>query len=107
MYRIDPVADLRLAREFRTTPIGRHSPDLQRLLRFFRGEPVEGKYALLCTVPNREWRLVELSGEVGKPLTVHQGRVYTSLAEAEWDVFKLRWKRYTGQDLVLDEEGRR
>ena len=27
---------------------------------------------------------------------------FTSLAEAEWHVFKLRWKRHTGQDLLLD-----
>lgn len=101
MSAIDPVADLRLAREFHANPIGRHSPDLQRLLRFFRGEPVEGKYALLCTKPSREWRLVELSGEVGKPFTVHEDRVFTDLRQAEWEVFKLRWKRYTGQELAL------
>jgi branched-chain amino acid transport system permease protein len=101
MVRIDPIADLRLAREFKANPIGRHSPDLQRLLRFFRGEPVEGKYALLVTKPNREWILVELSGRVGKPFTIHRDRVFTDLATAEWEVFKLRWKRYTGQDLVL------
>jgi branched-chain amino acid transport system permease protein len=101
MFRIDPVADLRLAREFKANPIGKHSPDLQRLLRFFRGEPVEGKYALLVTKPNREWTLVELSGVVGKPFAIHGDRVFTDLREAEWEVFKLRWKRYTGRDLVL------
>ncbi len=95
---------LRLAREFRRDPYGRHSPDLQRLLRTFRGEPVAGKYALLCTRPNREWMLIELSGEKGKPFVRHPDMVFADLREAEWAVFKLRWKRHTGTDLVLDEE---
>ena len=30
------------------------------------------------------------------------GPVFGALAEAEWAVFKLRWKRHTGQDLLLD-----
>src|SRR5262245_58703607 len=98
MYKIDPT-DLRLAREFKQNPVGRHSPDLQRLLRTFRGEPVAGKYALLCTRPNREWMLIELSGQKGKPPKLHPDRMYSDLAQAEWDVFKLRWKRYTGSDL--------
>ena len=99
---IDPVRDLRLAREFMACPIGHHSPDLQRLLRQFRGEPVKGKYALLTVRSNREWMLIELSGEKGVPFTMHPDRRFTSLAEAERAVFRLRWKRYTGQDLELE-----
>ena len=102
MTAIDPVGDLRLAREFMATPIGHHSPDLQRLLRRFRGEPVKGKYALLTTKPNRAWMLIELSGEKGVPFTPHPEAVFTDLAEAERAVFRLRWKRHTGHDLVLD-----
>ena len=98
----DDAHELRLAREFMRTPIGHHSPDLQRLLRRFRGEPVKGKYALLCTRPNREWMLVELSGEKGKPFTMHRDKVFTDLLEAERAVFRLRWKRHMGRDLVLD-----
>jgi branched-chain amino acid transport system permease protein len=105
MIAIDPVRDLRLAREFMATPIGHHSPDLQRLLRQFRGEPVKGKYALLTVRPNREWMLIELSGEKGVPFTLHPDQRFTSLAEAERAVFRKRWKRYTGQDLMLDGAG--
>jgi branched-chain amino acid transport system permease protein len=95
---------LRLAREFRRDPYGRHSPDLQRLLRAFRGEPVAGKYALLSVKPNRAWMLIELSGEKGKPFVRHPDRIFTDLREAEWGVFKLRWKRHTGQDLTPEDE---
>ena len=103
MYKIDPN-DVRLAREFKANPIGHHSPDLQRLLRVFRGEPVEGKYALLCTKPNREWALVQLSGEKGRPLTLVREKVFSDLRKAEWEVFKLRWTKHTGRELALDEE---
>ena len=96
------VHELDLAREFMRTPIGHHSPDLQRLLRRFRGEAVKGKYALLCTRPNREWVLVELSGEKGVPFKVHRDKVFTDLLEAERAVFRLRWKRHMGRELVLD-----
>ena len=102
MASIDPIRDLRLAREFMATPIGHHSPDLQRLLRTFRGEPVKGKYALLITKPSREWMLIELSGDKGVPFKLHRDQVFTSLADAERAVFRLRWKRHTGQDMVLE-----
>ena len=29
------------------------------------------------------------------------GPVFTSMAEAEWHVFKLRWKQFSGEDLPL------
>lgn len=101
MYRIDPD-DLRLAREFKANPFGIHSPDLLRLLRLFRGEAVAGKHALLCTKPNREWMLVQLSGEKGEPIVLHKDKVFHDLAAAEWAVFKLRWKKHTGHELPID-----
>ena len=101
MYKIDS-GDLRLAKEFQANPVGHHSPDLQRLLRVMRSEPVAGKYALLCTKPNREWVLIQLSGKKGTPFTVHEDKRFKTLAEAEWEVFKLRWKKHSGCDLELD-----
>ena len=91
-----------LAREFRAAPIGHHSPNLQALLRLFRGQPVAGKHAILCTRPNREWMLVQLSGSKDEPLVLHPDIRFHSLEEAEWEIFKLRWKDFTGRELVLD-----
>lgn len=95
---------LALAREFRATPIGHHSPNLQALLRLFRGQPVAGKHAILCTRPNREWMLVQLSGSKEKPLTLHADVRFHSLEEAEWEIFKLRWKDLTGRELAIEHE---
>ena len=89
----------RLAEEFMANPIGHHSPDLQHLLFLLRGEPVEGKYALVCTKPYREWTLARLSGKAGKRTTLLKGHVYTLITDAERAVFRLRWKKQFGEEL--------
>ena len=94
----DPDA-LHLAREFRDDPFGHHSPELTRILNVMRAGPMDGKYCLVCTRPHAEWRLAVLSGRRGVAPRVEHNRVFHSLAEAEWAVFKLRWRDATGQDI--------
>jgi len=101
MYRADPKS-LHLAAEFRERPIGDHSPELERLLSLFRSGPVRGKYCLVCVEPYRRWVLAQLSGERNVPPLLHHNRVFASLAEAEWEIFKLRWHEHTG--VVLRDE---
>ena len=100
IYRVDPVRDLPFAAEFMRNPVGHHSPGLQRVLHVFRGEPLKDKYVLVTVKPHKEWQLARLSGERGKPLT-RLDTFYACLKEAERDVFRLRWKDVTGQELVL------
>lgn len=97
-YKIGPD-DLVFAEEFRRRPIGHHSPGLQRVLSLFRGAPLRDKHVVFCEEPHKEWVLAELSGVQGRPMRLHPDTRFRSLAEAEWEVFKLRWKRHTGQDL--------
>ena len=99
-YRIDPVKDLPYAREFMATPVGLHSPGLQRVLNVLRGEPLAGKYVLIEIASHKRWRLARLTGERGQPVTVLD-TVFTDLETAEREVFMLRWKDHVGQDLVL------
>ena len=87
--------DRSLIDEFRRQPVGHHSRDLQRLLNRFRGEPIEGKYVLLCTKPHKEWVLRQLTGP-GKPINIFNGTRFKSLAEGEWEIFRRRWRRYAG-----------
>jgi hypothetical protein len=101
IYRIDPIKDLALAAEFRENPVGHHSANLQRILNLFRGEPLKGKYVLICTKPHREWQLGMLSGDRGGPVKVLGGQIYRDLRQAEWDVFKRRWHASTGEELML------
>ena len=89
-----PVVD-----EFQKTPIGHHSPALQRVLNAFRGEPVKDKYVLICTKPHQEWTLGQLTGERGQPVKMLTDTVFTSIEDAEREVFRRRWTKYTGSDL--------
>ena len=93
--------DVSLAEEFRRAPAGPHSPELQRLLNVFRGPPLAGRYVLVCSEPHREWRLARLTGEAQAAVEILEDAVFTDPDEAEWAVFKLRWKAHTGEDLAL------
>jgi hypothetical protein len=99
-YRIDPIKDLPFAREFMASPVGLHSPGLQRVLNVLRGEPLAGKYVLVEITPHHQWRLARLTGERGRPVPLLD-TVFTDLLSAERAIFALRWKEYVGQDLVL------
>lgn len=84
--------------EFRKTPIGHHSTDLQVILNKLRGQPMEDKYCLVCTKPNREWQLAQTTGVRGKAVRI-LSKKFTSLEDAEWYVFKKRWKLLRGETL--------
>ncbi len=85
--------------EFRQRPIGPHSPDLQRVLNTMRSGSNVGRYCLICTKPFAEWQLARMSGRRGSPATPIDGEIFTSREEAEWAVFRRRWKELTGEDL--------
>lgn len=84
--------------EFARKPVGQHSAFLQQRINIMRGEAVEGKYVLLCTKPHREWVLAQMNGRA-KPLTIHSNRVFHSLIEAEYEIFRLRWERHFGKPI--------
>jgi hypothetical protein len=91
--------DRQVVAEFDKSPIGHHSPGLQRVLNVFRGEATESKYVLICTKPHKEWVLGQLTGERGKPVKILKDQVFTNVADAEREIFRRRWKKYTGRDL--------
>ena len=97
-YRIT-AEDRQWVDEFRQNPLGPHSPNLQRVLNLMRGAPTAGKYCLICTKPFSEWRLARMSGQRGVPAAPIDHDVFTDLAEAEWAVFRRRWRELTGEDL--------
>ena len=88
----------RAIEEFRKRPIGHHSPELQVILNELRGQPMEDKHCLICTKANREWQLAKTSGVRGKPVKL-LSKKFTKLEDAEWYVFKQRWKQLRGETL--------
>jgi hypothetical protein len=98
-YKIDPKVDREWVDEFRKRPIGPHSPQLQRVLNTLRGGALAGRYVLICTKPYREWVLARHPGRRDKRFEILNEHRFSSREEAEWAVFRLRWKEHTGQDL--------
>ncbi len=88
------------AEEFRRQPIGNHSPGLQKVLNIMRNMyEVKGAYCLVATKPFREWVLARRTGVRDDPLEILDDQVFHNLDEAEWHVFKLRWKAHVDEDL--------
>jgi hypothetical protein len=81
--------------EFCQKPVGQHSAFLQQRLNVMRGEPVEGKYVLLCTKPHKEWVLAQMNGRT-KPLTIYRDIVFHDINRAEYEIFRRRWERHFG-----------
>lgn len=100
MYTISHNMMKHLAEEFMEKPIGHHSADLRRLLMVFRGEAAEGKFVLVCTKPYEEWTLAHWPDRKGKPVKMTNVR-FSSIEAAEREVFRRRWKKYTGHELNL------
>lgn len=98
IYKVG-MHDRHVVDEFQKTPIGQHSPGLQRVLNVFRGEPMKDKYVLICTKPHEEWALGQLTGERGKPVKVLKDEVFKSIEDAEREIFRRRWKKCTGSSL--------
>jgi hypothetical protein len=101
MYDIDPER-IDLAHEFKARPYGRHSGELQRVLNRMRGGDNAGRYVIVCTKRHREWTLARLGRRPGDALETVPGHLFHSHAEAEWVVFKLRWRELTGRDLPIE-----
>jgi hypothetical protein len=100
-YVIDSTR-LDLVREFKANPLGPHSAELQRIVTRLRSERAAGHYVLVERVAHREWVLAQLSGKRGVDLTLMENHVFTSIEDAEWTVFKLRWQAVTGQAIDMD-----
>ena len=79
-----------LIEEHRRRPQGQHSPQLDRLLNYFRRAAVIDKYAVLCVKPFAEYRLVALSGKRGVPPRLVDDRTYPNVDEAYHAVFVKR-----------------
>lgn len=100
-WPVDP-GRLDLVQEFRRRPRGPHGPELQKLVARLRWGPIAGRYVLLTLETGRRWMLARQRAERGEPLELLEDRVFTSLADAEWEVFRRRWEAATGRRLRED-----
>ena len=98
MTPIDP-ARKDLVEEFRRSPVGRHSGDLRRMLNAMRSDPNLPDYILVCTKPQREWRLATKVPARHTPVELLDHPPFHDPLDAEWGVFRLRWKALFNEEL--------
>ena len=97
VYQIEPVADSRYIAEFRASPIGAHSPGLQRLLNIMRldaGRPTE---ILICRRHFTEYVIGHMPADRSLSIEIENEPVFASREAAEWEVFQRRWRTHTGR----------
>ncbi len=99
MFAFDKTR-LDLAREFKATPYGEHSPDLQYLLMLMRRPSDKPFHMLLVDRTNARWTL-GIMDPSGRSPPQRTNTVFTDLKEAEWHVFKLRWAALAAEELPL------
>jgi hypothetical protein len=100
-YRIDPDRDRAHIDEFRRRPLGSHSPGLQRVLNAMRFDPSGRQVILVCRKPFAEWVLGMMPEKREEPLSIEGEPVFTSIEQAEWEVFRRRWRAITGESINL------
>lgn len=101
MYQIDPERT-DLAREFKASPVGPHSSELQKVLNVMRWQPNDGKYVLVATDAGDAWCLGRLPGRRGVKVEIDEDVRFDTIDAGLWHLFKLRWKYQTGHDLEVD-----
>jgi len=99
IFPVDPERK-DLAQEFRNHIRGPHSEELRFLLHRMRATPIRGKYILIVVQDFKKWRIGRIS-ERNQPIEIFDDRIFDDLNEAEWAVFKLRWRDLTGQELSI------
>ncbi len=101
MHSVDP-ARIDLAQEYRANPFGPHGPELQKLLKILRWDPIYDR--IIAVQPDRggPWRLARTTGPKGHPIEIYDGPGYATPVEAQWAIFRQRWEQHTGVPLRLD-----
>ena len=79
-----------LIEEHRASPLGQHSDSLERVLNYFRREPLGGKYALFELEPDRKYKIVTAAGADGALPEDVDGTVYTDKNAAVHAIFLRR-----------------
>lgn len=102
---LPPTVDssrLDLVDEFKRTPLGPHSSELQQLTWILRSQCPNGRYVLTTDHGNPPlYRVARLERGRGRPLEYVHGAEFGTVEEAEWATFALRWRDHTGQALPL------
>ena len=76
--------------EFKNKPLGQHSEALERLLTYFRRQPMVDKYAIKCVEPFKAYQVVAPAGIPGVAPRQGEDKDYASREDAYVGVFTRR-----------------
>lgn len=96
---VDP-ARMDLVAEFRRSPLGPHSEELVHLLWNLRAQTPNGRY-VLERVGRDRWRALHLIGGRRPRREQVPEPPYETREDAEWAIFRLRWRDHTGIALPI------
>jgi hypothetical protein len=74
---------------------------LNKVLRRMRAQEIGafgGKYVIICTKVEKEWRIGRLSGVAGVPPTFVDDRVFDNENDVHHAIFELRFEQYPERD---------
>ena len=94
--RIRALITDELIAEHERGPLGQHSDTLERVLAYFRQQPVEGKYLIVATKPWEEYRIAALTGRRGEPARLVDDEVFPTEEAAMHGVFLRRVRDLRG-----------
>ncbi len=89
---------LDLVDEFRRKPLGPYSEELRVLLWHLRAQHPAGRY-VLEQLGESHWRVLHLVGGTRPRVELVTGPLIESFEDAEWEIFRLRWRDHTGRVL--------
>jgi hypothetical protein len=101
VYKITADEDRRYIEEFRKVPIGAHSPGLQRVLNIMRLDRGGMQYVLVCRRRFAEYVIGRMPPDRSEPIELEEDQVFATREEAEWEIFRRRWREHTGEDINL------
>lgn len=101
MFKIDRSrADLAAA--YKANPLNPYpSTDLQRLLQRLRWGGVRQRAIIVCTVPEKEWRLGRMGERRGQAVSLGE-TAFHRYEDALWACFRARWREVSGEDCPID-----
>lgn len=99
--RISADADRKYVEEFRANPIAPHSPGLQRVLNLMRLWRGGDQYILIAREEFADYAIGRMPPDRADPIVIEDGRSFASREEAEWELFRRRWREHTGEEINL------
>lgn len=99
VYKITAEADRQYVEEFRADPIGEHSPGLQRVLNIMRSYRGGDQHILIARKEFADFVIGRMPPLREDPIVAEDSRSFATREEAEWELFRRRWREHTGEDI--------